>query len=63
MVWLVGRRWWLLAGAFVVLLLGVLRSISVLSIIPVVLVLFLLFFSILMALLGRRETPRRPGPH
>jgi hypothetical protein len=47
----------------VVLLLGLVRSISVLSIIPVVLVLFLLFFSILKALLGRRETPRRPSPH
>jgi hypothetical protein len=62
-LWLASRPWWLLAGAFVLLLLGLVLYISVLSIIPVVLVLFLLFFSGLMALKSRRGTPRPPDPN
>jgi hypothetical protein len=62
-LWLASRRWWLLAGALVVLFLGLVLSVSVLSIIPVVLVLFLLFFSILMALIAPRGTRRPPGPN
>jgi hypothetical protein len=60
-LWLVGRRSWLLAGAFVLLLLGSVLSIAVLRSIPVELVLFLLFFSILMALIARRGAPRPPS--
>jgi Na+-transporting methylmalonyl-CoA/oxaloacetate decarboxylase gamma subunit len=48
------------------LLLGVVfgwvRSIPVLSGTAVVLV-FLFFFALLMALVARRETPRPPSPH
>jgi hypothetical protein len=60
MLWLASRRWWILAGAFVLLLLGLVLSIPVLSIIPVVVV-FLLFFSMLMALIARRGAPRPPS--
>ncbi len=66
MRWLAGRPRWLLASAFVLLLLGVVfgwvRSIPVLSGTAVVLV-FLFFFALLMALIARRETPRPPSPH
>lgn len=63
MVWLASRRWWVLAGAFVLVFVGLVRSISVLYIVPVVLVLFLLFFSMLVALIGRRGAPRPPSSH
>jgi hypothetical protein len=61
MLWLAGRLWWLLAVALVILLLGVVLSISVVSIIPVGVVVFLLFFSLLMPLVARGATPRPPG--
>jgi hypothetical protein len=60
MVWLAGRRWWLLAVAFVLLLLGVVLSISILYVIPGVLLVFLLLFAILMVLTARRGSPRPP---
>jgi hypothetical protein len=63
MLWLASRRWWLLAGALVILILSVVLSISVVSIIPVGVVVFLLFFSLLMTLVARGATPRPPGPH
>lgn len=65
MRWRASRPRWLLAGAFVLLLLGVVlgwvRSIWILSGTAVVL-LFLLFFATLMAFVGRPETPRPRSP-
>ena len=62
MRWLASRPRWLLAGVFVLLLLGVAlgwtRSVPVVAGTAVVL-LFLFFFALLMALVARRETPRR----
>ncbi|HEY6468545.1 MAG TPA: hypothetical protein VI434_02135 [Candidatus Dormibacteraeota bacterium] len=63
MVWLANHRWWTLAAAFVVLLLGLLLSTAFLSSFPVVPVLFLLFFASLMALAGTRGSRRPPGSH
>jgi hypothetical protein len=66
MRWLASRPRWLLAGVFVVLLLAVVlgwvRSVPVAAGMAVVL-LFLFFFALLMALVGRRETPGRQSPH
>jgi hypothetical protein len=63
--WLASRPRWLLAGAFVLLLVGVVLgqvlSIWVLGGTAVVLV-FLFFFATLMAFVASRETPRPPGP-
>jgi drug/metabolite transporter (DMT)-like permease len=61
-LWLAGRRWWVLAGALVFLLLGWVRSISVLRLIPAVSVLLLFFLAMLMALIARRVTPERRSP-
>jgi hypothetical protein len=61
MPWLVSRRWWLLAGAFALLLLGLAHSWTFLSGIPVV-VLLLLLISIPAALIACRETPLHPSP-
>jgi hypothetical protein len=61
MVWLVGRRWWLLAGAFVLVLLGSVLFPAILSGIPVGVALFLLFISIPMALILRYRAPRPPS--
>ncbi len=66
MRWLTGRPWWLLAGAFVLLFLGVVfgRVLSIWALSGVaVLMLFMLFFATLMALVARRESPRPPSPH
>ena len=63
MRWLVNHRWWTLAGACVLLLLGLVLRRSVLTVIPLGAVLFLLFFASLMALVkpGGGQGPR--GPH
>jgi hypothetical protein len=64
MRWLASRPRWLLACAFVFLLLGVafapVLSNWILGGTAGVLV-FLLFFATLMAFMGRRENPRPPG--
>jgi hypothetical protein len=64
--WLAGRPWWLLAGAFVLVLVGVVlgreHSIWLLSGVGVV-TLFLLFFATLMAVVACRQHPRPPSPH
>ena len=65
MRWLASRPRWRLAGAFVLVLLGVVLSWghpSWLTGTAVVLA-FLLFFATLMALVARRETPQPPSPH
>jgi hypothetical protein len=62
MRWLVSRRWWILAGIFALLLLGLVQSWTFLSYIPLEALLFFLFFS-LVALVAGRWAPRRPGPH
>lgn len=63
--WLTGRPRWLLAAAFVLLLVGVVLgralSIGVLSVATVLV--FLLFFATLMAFVGRIEATRPPDPH
>lgn len=60
--WLVRRRWWLLAGAFALVFLGLVQSWTFLSWIPVEALLFFLFFA-LVALAAGHWAPRRPGPH
>ena len=66
MRWLASRPRWLLAGVFAVLLLAVafgwVRSVPVVAGMGVVL-LFLFFFALLMALVGRRATPGSHSPH
>jgi uncharacterized membrane protein YuzA (DUF378 family) len=66
MRWLASRPRWALAGVFAVLLLAVLfgwvRSVPVAAGMAVVL-LFLFFFGLLMALVGRRESSRPHSPH
>ena len=54
MPWLVNHLRWTLPGAAVLLILGILLSRAVVSVIPFVLVLFLLFFASLMALVRPR---------
>jgi hypothetical protein len=65
MRWLAGLPWWLLAAALVLMVLGAvigqLRSIPVVELVAVI-ALFPLLFATLMALVGRRETPRPPSP-
>jgi hypothetical protein len=61
-LWLVSRRWWLLAGAFVLLLLGLVQSWTFLRLIPVEALLFFFFFSLVAVIVGH-WAPRRPGPH
>jgi hypothetical protein len=59
MLWLINRRWWILAGAFMLLLLGLVLLPAVRSIPDVVV--FLLFWAMLGAVAIRREAPRPPG--
>jgi hypothetical protein len=61
--WLVNHLRWTIPGAAVLLILGILLSRAVLSVIPFVLVLFLLFFASLMALVGPRGRQRPPRGH
>jgi hypothetical protein len=61
MRWLASRRWWLLAGAFVLLLLGLVQSWTFLSSIPVEAVLLLLLISIPAAFIARHAAPRPPS--
>jgi hypothetical protein len=65
MRWLASRPWWVLAGAFVVLLfllvLDLMQSWTFLSIIPVTAMLLLLLVSIPAALIARHGAPRPPS--
>jgi hypothetical protein len=61
-VWLINRRWWVLAAAFVLLLLGMVLYTGDLRSIPGGVVLILLFIAIPGALMARREAPRPPDP-
>jgi hypothetical protein len=66
MRWLASRPPWVLAAVFVVLVVAVVfgwvGTVPVVSGAAVVLM-FLFFFALLMAVVGRRETPGPHSPH